>query len=118
MLLLSPDSFKILFQFRNSQDLFLEECRLDIPENRPPGERFQWFHYQQVPVDVLEPLHFEGMGQSDGQQWRQFREGKLVFNGQSAIFTPKNSSTSEIDLKASAESLPDSLWQKIIQFFK
>ncbi|MES2504211.1 MAG: hypothetical protein V4534_04955 [Myxococcota bacterium] len=111
-----PNQLKCLYSFKNTNNRLFEMQRLDLPDTRPPSERFQWFRYQEQPKDTFEPLHFEGMGETANHvQWRQFKEGRLEFDKQGANFIPTQGTGFAMEI--ASEPLTDKLLARVTQFF-
>lgn len=75
--------FKFLYAFSSDELTLVEIKRLDQPENAPLSSIYKWLVVQNNKVTSFT---FKSMSKNE-KEYREFEEGKLVFDDVSALLT-------------------------------
>ena len=78
-------NFKILYHFENNNVCILEIKRNGIVSD-DKSKIYHWLIYDKV-NDLLQPLVFVSMSQTDGKEDRRFNGYSLEFNPEKAVLT-------------------------------
>ncbi len=71
--------FEILFYFSSPDYSLLETKRLDLPEDAPPGEVYNWIVYEHGTNEFIN-LSFTSMKKEPPLEYRSFKEAELSFD--------------------------------------
>ena len=83
--MLSHTDLKFLYCFGSHGVYLVEVQRCDLPEDAAPQDVYFWL-WLETDSDQVKRLQFESMGEEDGLEIRNFKEGVLSFDNEVAEF--------------------------------
>ncbi|GAB2779413.1 hypothetical protein HNQ93_001502 [Hymenobacter luteus] len=109
-----PISYKTLFLLEADAFSLVEIKLLDV-QSDDPAEVYFWFRFDKA-SHHLEHLEFVAMNRDGAEEQREFRQGRLQFNGASGTFAAKDGASSSVRVGSTA-SLPPALDEAIQRYF-
>lgn len=83
--------FRCLYLFGNPAHALVEIKRLNVAEDAPAEQRYQWLWIDNA-NGAITPLTFIAMQRAE-REFREFRQGTLTFDARSACFRETGSET-------------------------